>query len=133
MPAANTAGEQVLEVVVSGPDDANRLLTISGSANVGVSVTGGQQKTEIWTFLVGPAFTRRQFHRALATAALSSQKQNVQTAPASFEIVINSVDADWDDETGRVEVRVEVYSTASASMTASVTQMSYWVAILAQM
>jgi hypothetical protein len=132
MPTANTTGEHVLEAVVAGPDEANRLFTITGTANIGIFVSNGQNKTETWTFLVGPSFTRGQFYRAIGTAALTSQAMSIQTAPASFQVAINSVEADWDDESGRVEVRVEVFLTASASMNANINQLRYWVTILAQ-
>jgi len=70
MPVTTTIGEQVLEAVIAGPDEANRLFTITGAANILISVTGGQQKTETWTFLVGPTFTRGQFYRAIGTASV---------------------------------------------------------------
>jgi hypothetical protein len=131
MPVANTVGEQVIEAAIAGPDEANRLFTINGTANVGTFVTG-TSRTETWTFLVGPAFTRGQFYRAIGTVSVSSQSVNVQTAPASFQVQINSVEADWDDESGRVEVRVEIFGTASASANLSITQLRYWVTVLAQ-
>ncbi len=52
-------------------------------------------------------------------------------APAGFTVQVVSVEADWDDESGRVEVRVEVL--LSSSLTAiNVDQLRYWVTILAQ-
>jgi hypothetical protein len=96
-------------------------------------VVAGQSKTETWTFLVGPAFTRGQFYRAIAAAFVSSQFVNVQTAPGNFQFQINSVEADWDDESGRVEVRVEVSLSASTGVNnLSIGQLRYWVTILAQ-
>jgi hypothetical protein len=130
MPVATTAGEQVLEAVVAGPDEANRLFTVTGAANVNISGGGGQQQVQTWTFLVGPAFTRQQFYRAIGAASVSSQFVNVQTAPGNFQVQINSVEADWDDESGRVEVRVELTLSASGNM--SIGQLRYWVTILAQ-
>ena len=133
MPVASTTGEQVVEAVVAGPDEANRLFTITGTANVGIFVSANQQKTETWTFLVGPAFTRGQLYRAIGVASVSSQFVNVQTAPGSFQVQINSVEADWDDESGRVEVRVEIFVSANAGISSvSINQLRYWVTILAQ-
>jgi hypothetical protein len=132
MPIANTTGEHVLEAVIAGPDEANRLFTITGAASAQIFLPGGQPKTETWTFLVGPTLTRRQFFPAIVTASVSFQNLNVQTAPFSFQVAINSVEADWDDESERVEVRVEVFLTASASMNANISQLRYWVTILAQ-
>ncbi|MGC2352029.1 MAG: hypothetical protein WA496_01400 [Candidatus Udaeobacter sp.] len=133
MPAANTTGEQVLEAVVAGPDEANRLFTVTGAANVNIATSGGQQQVQTFTFLVGPAFTRQQFYRAIGAASVSSQFVNVQTAPGSFQVQINSVEADWDDESGRVEVRVELFLSASGGINnVSIYQLRYWVTILAQ-
>ena len=133
MPATNTNGEQVLEAVVAGPDGANRLYTVTGAANVAVNVSAGQQQTQTWTFLVGPTFTRGQFYRAIATASVSSQSAILQTTSGNFTLVVSSVEADWDDESGRVEVRVEVYlSSSTGGPQLSVNQLRYWVAVLAQ-
>ena len=65
-----------------------------------------QQRIEVFSVLVGPTFTRQQFIQANATAsfasiALSSSEQGV----AQWQIL--DVDADWDDESGQVELRIE--------------------------
>ena len=133
MPATNTIGEQVLEAVVTGPDGANRLLTCTGIANVQMSLTRTQeQTTETWTFLVGPTLPRPQFHRAIATASVSLQTVDIQGAPAGFTVHVVSVEADWDDESERVEVRVEVL-LSSDMIGVNINQLRYWVTILAQM
>lgn len=82
---------------------------------------------------MGPTFTRRQFYRAIGAASVSSQDVNMQTAPGRFAVRINSVEADWDDESGRVEVRVELFVNALAATTVNIHQLRYWVGILAQM
>jgi hypothetical protein len=133
MPTTNTTGEQVLETVVAGPDGANRLYTVTGAATVGINVSANQQQTQTWTFLVGPTFTRGQFYRAIATASVSSQSAVLQTTSGNFTLAVSSVEADWDDESGRVEVRVEVYLGSSpGGPQLSVNQLRYWVTILAQ-
>jgi hypothetical protein len=133
MPVANTTGEQVLEAVVAGPDGANRLYTITGAATVGINVSAGQTQTQTWTFLVGPTFTRGQFYRAIGVASVSSQFAFLQTTSGSFQLAISSVEADLDDESGRAEVRVEVYlSSSTGGPQLSVNQLRYWVTILAQ-
>lgn len=133
MPVATTSGEQVVEAVVAGPDGANRLYTITGAASVAINVSAGQTQTQTWTFLVGPTFTRGQFYRAIGTASVSSQSAILQTTSGSFVLAISSVEADLDDESGRVEVRVEVYlysSTGGPQL--GVNQLRYWITILAQ-
>ncbi len=108
MPTTDAIGEQVIEAVVAGPDGANRLFTITGAANVCIEATRQQRTTETWTFLVGPPLTRLQFHRAIGTASVASQIVSVQNTPREFTVNIHSVEADWDDENQRVNMRVEI-------------------------
>ena len=132
MPTTNAIGEQVIEAVVAGPNEANRLFTITGAADLWIRATRHQGATETWTFLVGPTLTRLQFHRAIATASVASQTVSVQTRPREFTVNVHSVEADWDDEDQRVEVRAEI-GVISNGTTVEITQIRYWVAILAQM
>ena len=132
MPITDAIGEQVIEAVVAGPNGANRLYTVTGAANLSIQATRQQRTTETWTFLVGPTLTRLQFHRAIAMASIASQIVSVQTAPREFTVNIHSVEADWDDEDQRVNVRVEI-GVLTNGTTVAITQVRYWVAILAQM
>jgi hypothetical protein len=52
-------------------------------------------------------------------------------APAGFTVQIVSVEADWDDESERVEVRVEVLLSSSLT-SVNINQLHYWVTILAR-
>ena len=132
MPTTDAIGEQVIEAVVAGPDGANRLFTVIGAANLSIQATRQQRTIETWTFLVGPTLTRLQFHRAIGTASVASQTVSIQTPPREFTVNIHSVEADWDDENQRVKVRVEI-GVMSDGATVEITQIRYWVAILAQM
>jgi len=132
MPTTDAIGEQVIEAVVAGPDGANRLFTVIGAANLSIQATRQQRTIETWTFLVGPTLTRLQFHRAIGTASVASQIVSVQTPPREFTVNVHSVEADWDDENQRVKVRVEI-GVMSDGATVKITQIRYWVAILAQM
>ena len=132
MPTTDAIGEQVIEAVVAGPDGANRLFTVIGAANLCIQATRQHRTIETWTFLVGPTLTRLQFHRAIGTASIASQIVSVQTTPREFTVNIHSVEADWDDENQEVKVRVEI-GVMSDGATVEITQIRYWVAILAQM
>ena len=132
MPTTDAIGEQVIEAVVAGPDGANRLFTVIGAANLSIQATRQQRTIETWTFLVGPTLTRLQFHRAIGTASIASQIVSVQTPPREFTVNVHSVEADWDDENQRVKMRVEI-GVMSNGATVEITQIRYWVAILAQM
>jgi len=135
MPAAVTSGEDVLEAFVAGPDQANRLFTVTGTALVDIRASG-EQKTETFTFQVGPTLMRGQFHRAIAVASVSSQTVGTATgrqpAPPTFIVRINSVQAGWDPESERVVVRVQVLLSVSASGMVHIEGLHYWVTILAQ-
>ena len=132
MPTTDAIGEQVIEAVVAGPDGANRLFTVIGAANLSIQATRQQRTIETWTFLVGPTLTRLQFHRAIGTASVASQIVSVQTPPREFTVNVHSIEADWDDENQRVKVRVEI-GVISNGATVEITQIRYWVAILAQL
>ena len=132
MPTTDAIGEQVIEAVVAGPDGANRLFTVIGAAILSIHATRQQRTIETWTFLVGPTLTRLQFHRAIGTASVASQIVSVQTPPREFTVNVHSIEADWDDENQRVKVRVEI-GVISDGATVEITQIRYWVAILAQM
>ena len=128
---------QQLEAVVAGPDDANRLFIIDGQFEQSVSVdsiSGVVAKKEIFTVLVGPVFTRKQFARAIATASFT--RTGLRTTPnppvAVVAWQILDVDADWDDESGQVEVRIEAEVECSgATKSAFINGFAFHVTILA--
>jgi hypothetical protein len=102
---------QQLDVLVAGPDEANHLFIIHGQFDASLTI-GGQgtnfaSAKEIFSVLLGPKLTNRQFVRAIATASIvKSQLGNIKTGGfAAWHIV--DADADWDDESGQVELRIE--------------------------
>ena len=135
MPVANTVGEQSLEAVVAGPDGANRLHTCTGFAATNLNVDSDQQQTVTFSFLVGPTLTRTAFYRAIADASVSSWNLMLASPPPQpvFQITVTSVEADWDAESSRVEVHVEVFVSAGKGVAKVIVgQLRYWVTILAQ-
>jgi len=57
--------------------------------------------------LVDPTLTPGQFRKATATAALAATRGAVDAVPSSFEYSIDDVEASLDDESGRIELRVD--------------------------
>ena len=109
---------QQLEAVVAGPDGANRLFTVSGQLFAGVSAFSQgafTQQNQTLSALVGPVFTRQQFRRAVCTASMALTSSRVQVAPGEFSWQIVSSDADWDDESGQVELRIEIQVTCTGN------------------
>jgi hypothetical protein len=68
--------------------------------------------------------------RATASVAFASTNIYELGSPSSYSFGLQNVEADWDDESGQVEVRFEVYAT-SQNLFATVSKVSYQVSILA--
>ena len=100
---------QRIDAVVSGPDGANRLINLAGIMPVSL---GAATTRETFTCLLGPTLSRRQFVAASGAAWFTAM---TEAGPMGFACSIVSVDADWDDESGQVELRVEV-SVANVSI-----------------
>ena len=131
---------QQMEVVVAGPEDANQLVIIDGQIDHQLVTHGAANAwaivKETFSVLVGPTFTRKQFVRANATASLRrTQVVSVNAAdqaPPGASWSINAVDADWDDESGQVELRIEAQVTSKgAGQEVAISGIGFHVTILA--
>jgi hypothetical protein len=127
---------QQLDVLVAGPDEANHLFIIDGQFDASLTI-GGQgtnfaSAKEIFSVLLGPKLTNRQFVRAIATASIvKSQLGNIKTGGfAAWHIV--DADADWDDESGQVELRIEAQvDCIGANQNVTINGLAFQVTILA--
>jgi len=102
---------QQLTVLVAGPDDANHLFIIDGQFDASLTIAGQGTNfasgKEIFSVLLGPKLTNRQFVRAIATASIvKPQIGNIKTGGFAAWNILDA-DADWDDESGQVELRIE--------------------------
>ena len=133
---AQVQNVQQMDVLVAGPDDANHLFIVDGQFDAGLAI--GSQGTnfatakETFSVLIGPKLANRQFVRAIGTASIV-KAQIANIAPggsATWNIV--DVDADWDDESGQVELRIEAQVNCSGSnQSASINAFAFHVTILA--
>ena len=137
IPPNNVLNLQTIEAVITGPDGANRLFTINGLANLGVrAVASGPDASvtqkETITLLVGPQLTRQQFHRAIASAFPTTIRFE-QGSPITVEWSLTDFDADWDDESQQVELRVELQTTilGPVGVLSSLLRFGFQVTILA--
>lgn len=105
VPITTVSNPQELEVEVSGPTPANRLFIITGVAVIDFATSGGAPKKETFTLQVGPDLTKTQFLRATALAAPAEIRP---WGSPDWRFVLSSVDADWDDDSGKTELRIEV-------------------------
>jgi hypothetical protein len=127
---------QQLDVIVAGPDEANHLFIIDGQFDA--SVTIGSQGANIavaketFTLLIGPKLTNRQFVRAIGSASIV-KTQIANIAPGGFATWnVVDTDADWDDESGQVELRIEAeVKCLGSNQSASINGFAFHVTILA--
>ena len=140
IPSDQIQNLQQIEAAVAGPDDANRLFIINGQINVELRVSSPETglytcRKEIFTVLIGPKFTSRQFIKANATASLAkiySRGAGVEGNPFTDCLAILDVDADWDDESGQVELRIETrVGCVGSNQVASINGFAFHVTILA--
>ena len=127
---------QQLDVLVAGPDDANHLFIIDGQFDASLTIVGQGTSfasgKEIFSVLLGPKLTNRQFVRAIATASIvKSQIGNIKTGGfAAWNIV--DADADWDDESGQVELRIEAQvDCMGTNQSVSINGFAFHITILA--
>jgi hypothetical protein len=119
---------QQMEVAVNGPDGATHLILCTGV------VALGRVRHGIYTFLIGPQISRRQFVGAIASGALSAfqgfdkepEEEDPEVQPGASLI---SIDANYDDACGQVRVRTEISSGVAMTKLA----ISYNVSILAEL
>ena len=130
---------QQIEAVVAGPDDVNRLFIIDGQFDVtltSISDAHLVSQKETFTVLVGPVFARQQFTRAIATASFTKTSFSVVPSNSGAFWQILGVDADWDDESGQVELKIEAQvttrgGTPNSPTTAGIEGFTFHVTILA--
>ena len=118
---------QQMEVAVNGPDGATHLILCTGVADL------GSVSHEIYTFLVGPQFSRRQFVGVISSGALSRiQVDDINSSLANSDVELEanliSIEANYDDEAGQVKVSAKVSSTSTPKLA-----ISYNVSILAEL
>jgi len=81
------------------------LSPVQGAASSG-SINFSSQNFSV-SALVDPTLTAGQFRKATATAALAQVSQTTSAVPSLQQWSITNVEASLDDESGRIEIRVE--------------------------
>jgi hypothetical protein len=106
----NIISEQEVEVPIPTIDQnqPNRMIINTGIAAFDFTPPGSdKEKTDTLTFSIGRSFAPNQFRRSIVTAALANLFNNNVAHDAGW--AIESIDADLDDETGRIEVTAQVF------------------------
>ena len=123
VPSTQIQNLQQIEAVVAGPDDANRLFVIDGQFDMQLYTSSqgpGVSQKEIFSVLLGPVLTHKQFVSATATASLAKTNFDINATPATVSWQISNVDADWDDESGQVDLRIEAVAICSGQNNVSI-------------
>lgn len=128
---------QSVEIPVSGPNGANRLFITNGLAQINLTATssssGGTTERDTFATLIDPEL--EHFHRAIATGGLGHARfrQPNASQPFDLSVRIRSIEADWDDENRKVQLRIEVEAYAHyPSAYTSVQTIPFQVITLAQ-
>jgi hypothetical protein len=125
--------QTVLVEGLTGPDGATQMQITTGYAQLNVSGAPSGIAQD-YSGLIGPTLTAGQFRRAIATAApagLSVQQLPGVVGPGGLNAswAVNSVEADWDDESGQIELRFETTTSADPASAVSVERISFQVLI----
>ena len=110
---------QHVAVGVSGPDGANRMFITTGRVTTNQTAVANQTTKENYSIHVEPFLSVSQFRRAIASVAFA-ELELVDYNAGQYDGMrwrIEDVDADFDDELGKVELRftIEVKTTGSGS------------------
>jgi hypothetical protein len=112
------------ETPVRAFPSVSRFITIVGFMPE-VPVAGGEAQAETYTCLVGPVLQEYEFMGASCLPSIARLETSTLDAA---QCAIESSDAEWNEESGRVELRVQV----SAAGAACKLQILFSVTILAE-
>jgi len=113
---ANIVDKQTLEVVIQGTDGANRMFICTGKMQIFFNASdntasgSGVIQKETFTALIDPQLQAGQFKNAIAIASLAdiSYFDNDPAQRDGSQWSIEGAQADFDDESGQVELRVNL-------------------------
>jgi hypothetical protein len=121
--AASVSSEQSMQVGVNGPNDVANMHVVTGIANGQLNAfapSGGNFVSQQSTFAahVGPQLTVAQFRKAIASAAVTSLSLSGTGTFAQW--AVTDVDADFDDDVGRIQLTFDLQVMVQAGATSSV-------------
>ena len=125
--------QTVLVDGLTGPDGATQMYITTGF----VQLSGGQQNVTLqFSGLIEPTLTAGQFRRAIVSAApatLAVWQMGMPVPGASQNVSarwsVSSADADWDDESGKIELQFETQTSGDPALYTMVERLSFQVLI----
>ena len=137
---AQVEDKQSFEVTIQGPDGANRMINCTGQLRIWFSASdntasgSGVVQKETFTALIDPQLEAGQFKRAIAVASLAdiSYFDNDPAQRDGAQWSIEEAQADFDDESGMVQLRVSVMlNPRGIGSSASIQRISFQVTTIA--
>ena len=121
---------------MTGPNDVATMHVVTGIANgqlntFAQAAAGFVQQQSTFAALVGPVLTAAQFRKAIASAAITSLTLQGDGSFVRWEVT--DVDADFDDEAGRIKLSFDLrvgVQAATGSVSAVVASVGFQVQIL---
>jgi len=102
---------QKIEFDITTAEGPGRVTIVSGALPVSwgasSSSTNSEGQSVSVSALVDPTLTPGQFRKATAIAALGAISGSISAVPSGRECYIDNVEASLDDESGRIEIRVD--------------------------
>ena len=140
---ANIVDKQLMEIPLSGqgPNEPNRMFICTGKLQVNLSAFdqsgNGTTARETYKALIEPKplLTAGQFHRAIATASVADVRiqDSDPNQRDTFRWAIEEAQADLDDESSQVELRVALLVEPRGQQTLiSIREVAFQVTILAR-
>lgn len=118
---ASVTSQQTLQIGVNGPGDVTSMYVITGIAQIslGAFAQPNQFQTQQATFSahIGPQLSAAQFRRAIASASIASVSLSGQGAFDAWSL--SSVEADFDDDAGSVQLEFDASVSVSSGATSA--------------
>jgi len=109
---------QTIQVSVNGPDDVTTMFITAGLLlapfDMQQPAGEGQATVTFSVLLPQPVLTAGQFRRSIASASIAGLSAyaaagNTAFVGNTFNATIQSVDADYDDESNQIELRIDIF------------------------
>jgi hypothetical protein len=127
---------QKMEFDVTTSEGASRVTVVTGSLPFGPGAFSNNNtfitQSLSLTALVDPTLTPGQFRKATATAALAQMIGSLSAVPGTFQFSVDEVQASLDDETGKIEIRVDA-TAATSNGNVNIQKINFEVTTLAKL
>jgi hypothetical protein len=132
--AVTPTNVQKMEFDVTTAEGPCRVTVVTGTLPAELVANSGTQSLSL-TALVDPTLNPGQFRKATATAALAATGANLgapATSTSAVSFSIDGVEANFDGQTGRTELRVDL-TVGVSNGTAAIQRVAFQVTTLAKL